>query len=82
MIREEKIQKAVAEKFEEIKGATRVDNYLTNTSTGGTVQPASATGSPTSNVTPAGGRATLSDQGQSTDPARRAAGAVTTPGGN
>jgi foldase protein PrsA len=72
LIREEKIQQAVARRFDEIKQATRVDNYLTNTSTGGNIQQTSADAD-SAGVSNAAGRATIGDQAQPVDPARRAA---------
>lgn len=67
LIREEKVQAAVANKFDEIKARTRVDNYLTNTSYGGNIEQVGGEKPSGSGIQPAGGSA------EPMDPARAAA---------
>ncbi len=68
LIREEKVQTAVATKFDEIKARTRVDNYLTNTSYGGEIRQTSGT-RPAPSTTPP----TTATGRQPLEPAREAA---------
>lgn len=60
LLREEKVQAAVAAKFDEIKRSTRVDNYLTNTSYGGDVEQVSGSSRP-GGATNAAGQVTIDD---------------------